>query len=157
MAILGHQVILVGGFADMDLIWWWDPPVKRTLSLSLLCSSSLFPLYSLPVTGLAPYSGTTTCSSPGAVVVVRHSPTLHAGAIVAPVWSMSSLVYILDMDYLIWSIILLVILDIDLLDYYRPLNLPKIFINVEICWPSRRMACANSTNISDLWLKINVF
>jgi hypothetical protein len=46
-----HPVVLVGGFADVDTMWQWDPSVSIFSLLSLLLSSLsfFFLLYRQPV------------------------------------------------------------------------------------------------------------
>jgi hypothetical protein len=68
--IFGHLMVLVGGFADVDATWQWDPPVS-ILSLSSLSSLSFFFLISsLPTAGDHPRdsSGGDAQSRPRSVI-----------------------------------------------------------------------------------------
>jgi hypothetical protein len=40
--IFGHPMVLVGGFADVDATWQWDPPVNIFSLSSLFLLSPLF-------------------------------------------------------------------------------------------------------------------
>jgi hypothetical protein len=69
--IFYHRMVLVAGFADVDAIWQWGPPVSTSLSSPLSFFSPLTP----SLTVVVPHASPTP--APTAPLQLRRPAALH--------------------------------------------------------------------------------